>query len=179
MKMKLLSLFVILSLACYTSCYGQTDISAQVQIYPTGLIPGIKFDHSVSQHGRISIRLGANIFDHGDQGVQDEEEGAGFGFSLGYQYYFIEDKTGLHLELKNDIWWNNVDWFDNELSIGGETDIIVVQPTINLGYTFMLGDLIAISPSIGFGLEWNVRTDGEPTGEGPIGLIGISAGIRI
>ena len=179
MKWPLLSLFALLILFCSNPTFGQTDISAQVQLYPTGIIPGLKIDKSIGAHSRLSLRLGANIFDHEDLGVQDEEVGEGFGFSVGYQYYPAENKIGLHLELKNDIWWNSVEWVDNERSISGSTDIIVVQPTINLGYTFMLGSRVAISPSAGLGLEWNVKTEGEPTGEGPIGLVGLSAGIRI
>lgn len=179
MKLNISSLLAVLFLFACGSSSGQTDISAQVQLYPTGLIPGVKVDHSVGPHSRLSLRVGANIFDHKDLGVQDSEVGDGLGFSLGYQYYFIEDKTGLHLELKNDVWWNSVAWVNNEALTSGDTDIIVIQPTINLGYTFIIGSRVVISPSVGFGLEWNVRTMGEPTGEGPIGLVGLSAGIRL
>ncbi len=175
---RITTIILVIFLSCWRTCaLGQTDLSAQVQLYPTGLIPGVKIDHSISTHGRLSLRLGANIFDHQDLGVQEMEVGSGFGFSMGYQRYLRDDFTGLHLELKNDVWWNTVDWQTD--AFNGTSEIVVLQPTLNLGYTTFLGSSFFISPSVGFGWEWNVLVDGEPTGQGAIGLLGLSAGIRL
>ncbi len=172
------TIILVIFLTCWRiSAFSQTDLSAQIQLYPTGLIPGVKIDHSVGTFSRLSLRLGANLFDHRDLGVQDMEEGSGFGFSVGYQRYLRDDYSGLHLELKNDVWWNTVDWQTN--AFNGTTEIVVLQPTLSLGYTMFLGYSFFISPSIGFGWEWNVVVSGSPTGEGAIGLLGLSAGIRL
>jgi hypothetical protein len=32
--------------------------------------------------------VGYNLLDHKDFGVQESEKGGGFGFTLGYRYYF-------------------------------------------------------------------------------------------
>ncbi len=158
-----------------------TDVSVQLQVYPTGFIPGISAEKSISDKGRLGLRIGANIFDHRDLGEQDEEIGQGFGFSIDYQHYFKQGFKGLHLEFKNDFWFNNIDWrnfLNDDVISEGETNITVIQPTLSLGYTILTNSNLVIRPTIGFGLEWNVRTEGEPTGEGPIGLIGISVGKR-
>jgi len=62
--------------------------------------------------------------------------------------------------------------------IEGHTSITVIQPTVELGYLFILGKSLHMTPSIAFGWEWNAKTDGEPTGEGAILLLGISVGKR-
>ena len=177
MKIKVQAILASIFLMFCIEASSQTDIAAQVQLYPTGLIPGVKIDHSIGTYSRLSFRLGANIFDHRDLGFQEMEEGSGFGFSVGYQYYFNSGFEGLHVELKNDVWWNSVDWQTDNFN--GTTDIVVLQPTLNLGYTMFWGSSFFISPSLGFGWEWNARVSGAPTGQGAIGLIGLSAGVRL
>ena len=175
-------LFTLCSLfALSIAAQRPTDVSFQLQVYPTGIIPGISAEKSISDKGRIGARIGANLFDHRDLGEQDDEIGWGVGFSIDYQHYFKQNFEGWHLEFKNDFWFSNVDWTnfpENGDIVEGETDITVIQPTVSLGYTILSNSNLVIRPTIGFGLEWNVRTDGEPTGEGPIGLIGISIGKR-
>jgi len=60
----------------------------------------------------------------------------------------------------------------------GQTSITVLQPTANIGYTIITSSTFVIRPTLGFGWEWNVRTEGEPTGQGAIALIGVSVGKR-
>lgn len=167
-----------LSFAQTSFAQGSTDVSVQLQVYPTGIIPGITIDRSISDKGRVALRLGYNSFDHRDLGVQTTEVGGGPGFSIGYQHYFKNDFRGLHLEFKNDFWFSNIDWTNVDTMTEGETSITVLQPTASIGYTIVTSSKIVIRPIIGFGWEWNVRTDGEPTGEGAIGLIGVSVGKR-
>jgi hypothetical protein len=50
----------------------------------------------------------------------------------------------------------------------------VLQPTLEAGYRFWLSDNFSIAPALGFGLEWNIATDGASTGQGPIVLGGVS-----
>ena len=65
----------------------------------------------------------------------------------------------------------------NEIS--GNTDIIVIQPTLEVGYLFLPFDSnLHISPTVSFGYEVNVRTRGEPVGEGAILLLGFQIGKR-
>jgi hypothetical protein len=161
---------------------AQTDISFEFQAYPTGLIPGLRVEQGFGDKSALHLRLGANLFDHRNLGVQDEERGSGFGFSVGYKRYLKNDHKGWSLGLKNDIWFNTVNWVDN-ISGGtdqeGTTKIVVVQPTAELGYLMKFGNNWVFTPSIAFGFEVNVKTEGEPTGEGAIFLLGLSIGRRL
>ncbi|TNE58008.1 MAG: DUF3575 domain-containing protein, partial [Bacteroidetes bacterium] len=153
------------------------------QAYPTGLIPGAHAEYLFQQHHCLQTRAGYNLVRHRDLGVQDDERGDGWGGTLGYRYYFREGWSGWFLGARNDIWRNRIDWLDkddNGTTIdNGTSKIIVVQPTAEAGYRFLLGDSgWFISPSAAYGIEINVQTNGKDVGEGTIMLIGISAGKR-
>lgn len=45
--------------------------------------------------------------------MYEDERGDGFGFMVGYKYYFKLGFECWFLGIKNDIWWNEVDWMDN------------------------------------------------------------------
>ena len=156
------------------------DFGIEFQAYPTGVIPGIHFETQVGEKSTISARFGLNIFDHRDLGVHDEETGSGFGFTIGYHRYFQESMKKWKLGIKLDYWNNEVDWVANDANgrVEGMTEIVVLQPTVELGYVFINRNNLFLTPTIAFGMEWNVQTQGEPTGEGPILLLGILAGKR-
>ena len=156
------------------------DVSASLLIYPTGIIPQLSFDKPIRKHCSVGIRVGVNIFNHRDLGVHDDEKGFGFGITPAYTYYFNTLRTKWHLSLKSDIWWNSVDWSDDlvSMTIEGHTDIIVLQPTVEIGHSFLVSRSILFTPSLAAGLEWNIKTNGEPTGQGPIILLGFKLGKR-
>ncbi len=162
-----------------TPVFGQGyDIGVEFQAYPTGYMPGVRLERNFGTRHALHLRVGANIFDHRDWGKHLRERGAGVGFTLGYKRYFSEGHEGLFLGLRNDIWWNQVDWGrDNGLPSEGTTKITVVQPTVEGGYTFVKNHFFW-TPSLGFGFEINAITDGEPTGEGAILLAGLIVGYR-
>jgi hypothetical protein len=156
---------------------GHFDLGIEFQAYPTGILPGLKAAIGIGEHSALHLRVGANIFDHRDLGVQEQEEGSGWGFTLGYQYYFGEDHSKFFLGIRNDLWWNSVDWETD--GVMGTTDIFVVQPTAIGGYAIPLADgKLIFEPALGLGFEINVKTEGEPTGEGAIGLAGFSLAYR-
>ncbi len=180
MRVGLFTVFLLLSF--HSSGQEAKDLSFEFQAYPTGLIPGVHFEKSLNTRSAVLFRLGYNWFRHRDLGVHEDERGGGFGGTLGYRRYFKEGFQGWNLAIKNDIWWNEVDWYDigvNDLRIEGETSLTVLQPTAELGYTFLKNDSLVFTPTLAFGFEWNVRTDGAPTGEGPIILLGFRIGTRL
>lgn len=163
---------------CLKAQSNFVDVGIEFQAYPTGILPGVKVGLGIGDHSALHLRVGANIFDHRDLGVQEMEEGNGFGFTLGYQYYFGEDHKKLFLGIRNDFWWNTVDW--ETAGQQGTTEITVIQPTLIGGYAIALAnDKLIFEPTLGFGYEVNVKTEGEPTGEGAIGLAGFSLTIRL
>jgi hypothetical protein len=107
-------------------------------------------------------------------GKHDNEEGGGPGFSLGYRYYFLVRPHGFFLGARSDVWHLNIDW--RQGTTFGNSKVWVVQPTLEIGYMFLINDELFISPCIANGAEINVKTQGQPVGEGFITLVGISAG---
>lgn len=169
------ALLIFLMIGFTFTSNAQMTLNAELQAYPTGLIPGVRIENQVNERTNIHLRLGLNLFDHRDLGVHDEETGSGFGFTLGASRALKNPKFSLGL--RNDFWFNTVDWSDNTQpgKIAGQTKITVVQPTVELTYLINKKNL-SIRPSAAFGLEWNVVTNGEPTGEGPILLLGLIIG---
>lgn len=153
----------------------------EFQAYPTGLIPGIKYERYISPLHGLHLRVGYNWVRHGSAGVHEDERGQGFGFTAGYRRYLSDyyGKTWF-IGARGDVWFNSLDWRDgiggpNE--INGNSKVTVVQPTLEGGYRFILnGGELFFEPSLAFGFEFNVKTKGEKVGEGPILLGGISLG---
>lgn len=146
-------------------------IGIEIQAYPTGVIPGIRYEHVLSTSSYFTARIGYQIIRHRDLGKHDDERGSGYGFSLGYKTSIT---SKLDFGIRSDLWWNDIDWTDrrNGQEVTGNTSITVLQPTARIEYVIDLGSFYLV-PSIGFGMEWNIKTSGEPTGEGLIGLVGL------
>ena len=158
------------------------DLGLEAQQYPTGYLVGIRGELGLNERQGISLRLGYNGLDHQDFGVHDSEIGGGFGGSLGYRYYFRAPRRGLYLGARIDLWNNDIDWEDNigqSDELRGESTVLVLQPTAQIGYLFLLRDHWIITPTLAFGAEINVRTSGEPTGEGAILLWGLKLAYRL
>ncbi|MBK8564721.1 MAG: hypothetical protein IPN76_15650 [Saprospiraceae bacterium] len=156
MKNKIRFTFVGLLLGIFAFSQNKvTDIGLEVQVYPTGIIPGIRAEKSLNKHGVGSVRLGYQIIDHKDAGVHDDEKGTGFGLTVGYKYYFQKYFTGLHLALRTDAWYNTIEWEDylDTGKLKGTTNILVLQPTVELGWTFSFSDNLLLVPAIAAGFE--------------------------
>jgi len=184
----ILSFFIIANTQAQENkikAFSIIDVSAEMQVYPTGLIPGIRFDANLSKKDALNFRLAMNIFDHRDlpmkAGINNHtsETGFGYGFSLGYRHYFWNNVKNLFVGARSDLWVNKVDWQKTN-NIKGVSNIIVIQPTIEAGWLFEIGKTknFIVTPSIGFGYEWNALVNGEQTGYGMILLAGVSIGYR-
>lgn len=158
--------------------YGYWGI--EMQVYPTGLLPGIHWERGFGRGHHVHARIGVNLFDHRDLGEQDNERGWGWGGGAGWRWYLPRQGTygqqGWLTGARVDVWRNTVEW-SNELFgfpfASGSTKLVVLQPTVEAGYRFAFGRKWTLSPHLGVGWEWNAVTDGSPTGEGPIGLVGV------
>lgn len=144
----------------------------ELQAYPAGVIPAIHAQFPVSSHGVVLARVGYNATDRGDWGEHDEEDGGGPGGGLGYRHYFGEDLGGWMLGGRVDFWSLNVDWEDDAPPRSGETDVFVIQPAVEGGYGFRLGERLRLDLALALGVEINARTDGESVGQGAILLGG-------
>ncbi len=92
------------------------------------------------------------------------------------RHYFGEYRSGWHLGVRTDVWFMDIDWTDPNDS--GRTDIVVLQPTAQGGYTFLLGNDWVIDATASFGAEINVKETGDPVGQGAILLLGVGTEYR-
>ena len=170
----LLAFFLVVALPAGAQS-GPPDFGPEFQAYPTGLIPGIRIEKNYGRYVAL-LRLGYNWVRHGGAGLHDDERGGGPGFSLGCKRYFGPKTTGWSAAVKSDLWFNKIDWKDLPGQPGeraGQTRIIVFQPVVEAGYTVSVSRSLYFSPTVSFGYEINIKTSGEPTGEGPILLVGV------
>jgi len=159
-----------------------TDLGLEIQAYPTGVLSGVRADFGFGERQALHVRLGYNLVRHRDLGEHEDERGGGFGFSLGYKRYFSADFRRWFLGLRSDLWFNDVDWKDNIgmlNEVSGNTKITVLQPTLEGGFAFEFGEgQWFFTPSLAFGYEINVKTEGAEVGQGAILLAGFSIGRR-
>lgn len=167
-----------------------SNVGIELQAYPAGFILGVRGGIDLGSRQELNLRLGWNIARRGDFGEHDNERGGGAGFGLGYRYYLKDKLSGLFLGARTDLWLMDIDWTDRrpicpivppctETDVKGSTDITVFQPTLEAGYNLLnsrSGWLLA--PTVSFGYEINVRTEGEEVGEGAILLGGVNLGYR-
>lgn len=156
------------------------DLGFELQVYPTGIIPGLDVSYFYNSVHEMEFRFGYNFIRHGDLGVHMDERGDGWGFSFGYLRYFKEKHKGFSLGLRNDIWFNTIKWRDNlpnEVIASDVSHVTVLQPTVVLSRVFCLARM-RFEPTLAFGYEWNVKTEGAPTGQGSILLVGFKIGLR-
>ena len=154
--------------------FEEFSIGPEVQVYPAGIIAGVLAQTPVSDDDLFTFRIAYNATDRQDFGEQDDEEGGGPGFGVGYRHFFDEDYLGWLVGGRLDLWFLEIDWEDDNPVAEGTTDVIVLQPTIEGGYAFDGGDGWRIEVTASVGAEINVDEDGEDVGEGAIGLLGVS-----
>lgn len=173
-------IILFITLSCHSFAQNvqkqNKDIGIEIQQYPTGFLFGLKLELGLKAHHAIDFRLGYNSLDHEDFGVHDSEIGGGFGGSIGYRYYFNPLHKGFFLGARSDLWFNDIDWQDiiNNNTISDNSSVIVLQPTLISGYSFLLKDHFVLTPTLAFGAEINIKTEGEPVGEGAIFLWGLN-----
>lgn len=157
-------------------------IAQETQVYPTGIIPGVRIAYDFGGQHAIHTRLGYNIVRHRDLGVQDDERGGGFGFTIGYDRYFGQNYKGFFAGARMDLWFNEVDWgnlIGTPAETRGTTNVTVWQPTIEGGYSFsIINENVYLAPHLALGVEVNVKTEGAEVGQGLIALLGFQFGYR-
>jgi hypothetical protein len=150
-----------------------------VQAYPAGAIVAVETRRPVSERGELGLRAGYNLTQRGDFGEHDDEDGGGPGVGVGYRHLFAPRGTdGWLTGARVDLWSLDIDWEDDPSGSApagreGSTDVLVLQPTAELGYGWWLGRG-RVELVLAVGAEINVDTDGEDVGEGAIALLGFT-----
>ncbi len=152
------------------------DFGPEVQIYPAGIIAGVQGRSVIDDASEVTFRVAYNTTDRQDFGEHDDETGGGPGFGMGWRRYFGPDHTEWLLGGRIDFWFLEIDWEDDPPASvqKGSTDVIVLQPTVEGGYTFALDGGWRFDLTLSVGAEINIEEDGDDVGEGAIGLLGFS-----
>jgi hypothetical protein len=176
-------LFPVLSIAQDEEIPTTFTLGAEFQAYPAGQMYGLRAEYYLNNKSELNLRAGYNAAFRMDfSGLNDNEQGGGWGFTPGYRYHF--DKGYLKnffVGARCDFWWLTIDWRDDDnVPRTGTTNITIVQPTVELGYTIRFGaNQWMLRPTIAFGQEINVVTKGDEVGQGGISLIGMSFSRRL
>ena len=174
-KLTLLSLLPFLVTIAHADTTTDSRWGFEVQVYPTGVIPGIRYEWELSTQDQLFARVAYNFTERSDFGEHDDESGGGPGIGLGWRHWLNETSSEWHYGARLDIWDLEIDWEeDGPPESDGKTDIIVMQPSGELGYSWKQSDGSRFDLTAGLGVEVNVDTDGEDVGEGIIALGGIS-----
>jgi len=150
-------------------------VGPEVQVYPAGVIVAAHGQIGITKRDVLTLRAGYNFTDRRDFGERDDEEGGGPGVGVGVRHFFRDDRSGWLVGGRVDLWSMEIDWHDDIRGGGrreGDTDILVLQPTLEGGYRFRLGPSLGLDLTGAAGFEINVDEDGEDVGDGGIMLIG-------
>ncbi len=167
---------------------AQVSPGVSVQIYPAGQILQARAAVQNGPRSEIHLFFGYNRARRQDFGRMDHEEGGGFGIGADIIGFFRPEPQSLFFGAKLDLWYLNIDWRDVFDPCGdlrcmapvllreGNTQILVVQPTAQLGYRLLPGGgSLVLDLTIALGAEVNAYTRGERVGEGVILLGGVAA----
>ena len=152
----------------------------KVQAYPAGLIVAVQGSFAVGHKDAVRAFAAYNATDRRDFGEHDNEEGGGPGFGLAWRHYLAAGHQGIHFGARTDLWFLEIDWEDDAGPRAGTTDITVLQSAAQMGYTWTAAqDRLVLEGTVALGAEINVRTQGEPVGEGAILLVGFGVTYRL
>lgn len=158
------------------------NLGAEFQAYPAGQMYGLRAEYFINQKSEINFRVGYNAAFRMDfSGLNDNEQGGGWGFTPGYRYHFNNGfLRNFFVGARCDFWQLSIDWRDDDnVPITGNTKITVVQPTVDLGYKLKLTKGLSATFSVAFGQEINVVTKGDEVGQGGISLVGATLSYQI
>jgi hypothetical protein len=159
-------------------------IGAELQWYPAGWLTGPAAMYFHRPKHLFFGKLGVNIADrHNWSGINDNEQGAGFGGSLGYRYLFKANANTFFIGTRGELYSTKINW-QNDIGlpteIKGATRIIVYQPSIEVGYLLLSKSRkLYYLFSGGLGQEINIDTKGRPVGQGGMWLLEVSAFFKL
>ena len=155
-------------------------VGVTVQAYPAGIILAAHASLPIRARSTLTAHAAHNFTDRRDFGEHDNEEGRGPGFGLAFRRYLGARYEGVHLSVRADLWFLEIDWQDDAPRRSGTTDIVVLQPTAQAGYTRTVANgRLVLEATVALGVEINIDTQGEAVGEGAILLGGLAMAYRL
>jgi hypothetical protein len=151
---------------------AQVRPGLELQVYPAGVILSLKAVLEVNDTNGLELMAGYNRTNRRGWGIHASERGGGPGLSAAWR-----TETGSwYAGVRADLWRLDIDWRQPDpanLRGSGTSTVFVLQPTFRAGYSLPFrGHDLDIGAALG--REINVRTRGEPVGEGAILLFGVA-----
>ncbi len=172
-----LALLTLAAAGCNAPEPGRPTWGAEVRAYPAGIVPGVEGRVALDDDETVFLRAGWNVTDRGDWGEHDDESGGGPGFGFGWRKHEgAPDGSGPFYGLAMDFWFLDVDWRDGPAAAPtatGNSDLLVWQPTGEVGWAWRIGRTWMLEGTFAVGAEVDVVTNGESVGQGPIVLVGL------
>ena len=163
---------VLVCLLPLQTATAQSAAGLNLQAYPAGLIGQVRYTHARA-HQSLGFHAGVNLTNRRDWGKHDDETGGGYGAGTVWRFYPGATPAGFFAGIQADLWWMEIDWTEHA-GTSGTTEITVLQPTVQLGYAYQQPQgPWRFEATLSLGAEINVKTGGEPVGEGAIFLAGL------
>jgi hypothetical protein len=157
----------------------KVKIGTEAQWYPAGWLIGVAAVYYHRPQHVFFTKLGINIADrHNWSGLNDNEEGTGYGASLGYRFLFKSSKSTFFAGTRGELYNTFIKWKNNiglSAETNGTTRIFVYQPSIEVGYFIKPPEKKwSIVLATGIGAEINIVTKGKPVGQGGMYLSSVA-----
>lgn len=152
---------------------GPARHGLELQAYPAGVVAAARLERSLSYDEVVSFRIAWNETDRSDWGEHDNEEGGGYGAGIGYSRWLGGERSGWFWGGQLDLWQLDIDWRQNTPASQGQTDVTVLQPVLQAGWSSASDGGWRTDWTASIGAEINIDTSGQDVGEGLIFLLGV------
>lgn len=175
-------LFVILlfSLAVRSQELGYRTLDAGGGYLYSEEGPQINLQFALNAKEHHSFVFGGGYKKLNRQSTADHsvEDGNGWGGFLGYRYHFSIMPKRFFIGVRAGIQSMNINWVTTEAE--GKSELLLLQPGLETGYTFLINDLFFITPHIIASLQKKLNAKGEAVSCGTdfLPMAGISLGWR-
>ncbi|MEZ6015136.1 MAG: hypothetical protein R3F49_08490 [Planctomycetota bacterium] len=176
MRLVAYPLLVLALASCQSSSFldRKTNFGGEVQVYPTGLFLGPRAELELNERDSVHARAAVHFADRGSAGEHDDEQGSGWGGGLGYRRWLDTYGKDWSVGGRLDLWRLSLDWRDNSPTRSGNTDVTVLVPSVEGGYSWPMDGGGRVDLNLGLGYEFNLDTDGADVGQGAILMFGVS-----
>lgn len=179
---KQLHLFVLLffSISAHSQelGYRTLDAGAGYLYTPEGPVINLHFALNARERHSFVFGGGYNKLNRQSTSKHASETGNGWGGFLGYRYHFSVMPKRFFIGVRAGIRSMNVSWATTESA--GTSNLLVLQPGLETGYTFLINDMFFITPHIIASLQKKLAEKGENVSFGKdfLPMAGISCGWR-
>ena len=172
------AILISLTTTAQDAGYRTTDVGASFQYSPDFNTYSLHLAFNSEEYHSFILR--GNYARSGSRktDTHTSESGSGWGGYLGYRYHFSVIPKRAFLGLGLGIQSMKIDWSTTLLE--GTTNLMILQPTIEAGYTLVINDYMYITPSVSGIIQTKLNSKGANVdfGKGFAPAAGISIGWR-